>query len=80
MPLPILLTIFGLAVPLIFGVSALSLNPDLILPVVLPPLLFAATQRSSAREFRDNAGPISLLAVGLTLATAAVVLGEALLQ
>ena len=72
-PLPILLTIFGLLVPLVSGVSALPLDPDLILPVVLPPLLFAATQRSSAREFRDNARPIFLLAVGLTLATAAVV-------
>lgn len=72
-PLPILLTIFGLLVPLFSGVPALPLNPDLILPIVLPPLLFAATQRSSAREFRDNARPIFLLAVGLTLASAAVV-------
>ena len=41
--------------------------------MVLPPLLFAATQRTTAREFRDHAGAVLLLAVGLTLATAGAV-------
>ncbi len=40
---------------------------------MLPPLLFAATQRTTVREFRENAGPILLLAVGLTVATAGAV-------
>ncbi|KQR08587.1 sodium:proton antiporter [Cellulomonas sp. Leaf334] len=69
-PYPVLLTLFGLAVPLFPGVPAVSVEPDLILPLVLPPLLFAATQRSTAREFRESARPIALLAVGLTLASA----------
>lgn len=73
LPLPVLLTVYGLALPLVPGIPSLTLNPELILPVVLPPLLFAATQRSSAREFRDNAWPILLLAVGLTVATAGAV-------
>src|SRR4051812_48563108 len=64
---------FGLLVPLLPGVPPLELEPDLILPVVLPPLLFAATQRSSAREFRDHATAIMLLAVGLTVASTAAV-------
>lgn len=72
-PLPVLLTVFGLLVPFIPGVPLVSVNPDLILPVVLPPLLFAATQRATVRDFRDNARPILILAVGLTVATAAVV-------
>ncbi|WP_034610932.1 Na+/H+ antiporter [Cellulomonas sp. URHD0024] len=72
-PFPVLLTLFGLAVPLIPGVPNLSIEPDLILPLVLPPLLFAATQRATAREFRENARPILLLAVGLTVASAAAV-------
>ncbi|HET7279607.1 MAG TPA: sodium:proton antiporter [Dermatophilaceae bacterium] len=50
---------------------ALSVVPDAILPVVLPPLLFAATQRATVRQFRDQARPIFLLAVGLTVASAA---------
>lgn len=75
-PQPVLLTIFGLAVALAPGTPELHIEPDLILPVVLPPLLFAATQRTTAREFRDNAGAVFFLAVGLTIAsvaTAAVV-------
>lgn len=72
-PLPVLLTLFGLALPLIPNTPHLSIDPDLILPLVLPPLLFAATQRSTAREFRSQATPILLLAVGLTIASAAVV-------
>jgi len=70
-PLPILLTIFGLAVPFVPGVPTLAVEPELILPVVLPPLLFAATQKASAREFKENARPIIVLAVGLTVASAA---------
>jgi CPA1 family monovalent cation:H+ antiporter len=50
-----------------------SLRPDLILPLVLPPLLFAATQSASGRELRDAVRPILGLAVGLTLLTAGVV-------
>ncbi|ROS76675.1 Na+/H+ antiporter [Cellulomonas sp. PhB143] len=72
-PLPVLLTIFGLALPLLPFVPNLRIDPDLILPVVLPPLLFAATQRSTAHEFRSNARPILLLAVFLTLASAGLV-------
>lgn len=72
-PLPVLLTICGLAIPLLPGTPHLQIEPDLILPIVLPPLLFAATQRATAREFRDNARPILVLAVGLTVATTAAV-------
>ncbi|KQX69390.1 Na+/H+ antiporter [Angustibacter sp. Root456] len=72
-PSPVLLTVFGLLVPLLPWTPQLRLDPALILPVVLPPLLFAATQRSSAIEFRREAKPILLLAVGLTMATAAAV-------
>ena len=68
-PQPVLLTIFGLCLaPLPFA-PELQLDPDLILPVVLPPLLFAATQRATVHEFRDNAGAVFFLAVGLTLVT-----------
>ncbi|HZW43180.1 MAG TPA: Na+/H+ antiporter [Dermatophilaceae bacterium] len=72
-PLPVLLTVYGLALPLLPFTPALRLDPAIILPVVLPPLLFAATQRSTTNEFRQNARPILLLAVGLTVATAASV-------
>ena len=72
-PQPVLLTIFGLVIALVTPSNPLSLDPALILPVVLPPLLFAATQRTTVNEFREHAGAVFVLAVGLTLATVAVV-------
>lgn len=49
------------------------MKAELVLPVVLPQLLFAATQRATVQQFRDAAAPILLLAVGQTIATARVV-------
>jgi monovalent cation/hydrogen antiporter len=72
-PQPVLLTIFGLVIALVTPANPLSLDPALILPVVLPPLLFAATQRTTVNEFREHAGAVFVLAVGLTLATVVVV-------
>jgi Na+/H+ antiporter len=72
-PQPVLLTVFGLGVALVPGIAQPHVDPSLILPVLLPPLLFAATQRTTVGEFRESGRPILLLAVGLTVATAAVV-------
>jgi len=72
-PQPVLLTIFGLLLGLAPFIPAPDLPPELILPLVLPPLLFAATQTTSLVELRRAAGPILGLAVGLTVATAALV-------
>ena len=72
-PPPVALLLFGLVVGLAPGTAELAIDPELVLPVVLPPLLFAATQRTTVREFREQAGPVLLLAVGLTLSTVVVV-------
>ncbi len=72
-PQPVLLTVFGLALALVPGTPQLAIEPSLVLPLVLPPLLFAATQRTTVREFRAHARPVLLMAVGLTLATIVVV-------
>ncbi len=72
-PQPVALTIFGLVLASLPFAPELRLEPEYILPVVLPPLLFAATQRATVREFRDNAGAVLLLAVGLTLFTVGAV-------
>ncbi len=72
-PLPVVLTVYGLGLAFIPGAGPLPLSPELILPVVLPPLLFAATLRSTVGRFRRDARPIAVLAVGLTLASAAAV-------
>ncbi|MGQ7294978.1 Na+/H+ antiporter [Quadrisphaera sp. KR29] len=72
-PQPVLLTVYGLVLGLVPAVPSPQLPPDLILPLVLPPLLFAATQVTSVRELREAARPVLGLAVGLTLLTAALV-------
>jgi Na+/H+ antiporter len=68
-PYPILLVLGGLALGFVPGVPALELPPDLVLVAVLPPLLYSSAFFTSLRELRTNVRQISLLAVGLVLAT-----------
>ncbi|MGI8680052.1 MAG: Na+/H+ antiporter [Jatrophihabitans sp.] len=73
LPYPILLLVFGLLVAFVPGLPRLDISPDLILPLVLPPLLFAAARRTSWREFLDNRRAIGLLAVALVVVTTLIV-------
>ena len=72
-PYPILLVLGGLALPVVPGIPDVELEPDLVLLVMLPPLLYAAAFFAPLRELRRNVTAISLLAVGLVLATMVVV-------
>jgi monovalent cation/hydrogen antiporter len=72
-PYPILLVIGGLILGMIPGLPTVTLDSDLVFLVFLPPILWAAAYFTSLREFRENIRPISLLAVGLVLATSAAV-------
>jgi len=72
-PYPILLTIGGLAIGFIPGIPEIELDPDIVLLVFLPPLLYAAAFFSNLRELRDHWRPISLLAIGLVVVTTAAV-------
>ena len=68
-PYPILLMAGGLGLGLIPGLPDVTLPPELVFLVFLPPLLYAAAYFSSLRELRANLRPISILAIGLVLAT-----------
>ncbi|BBY26168.1 Na+/H+ antiporter [Mycolicibacterium sediminis] len=70
LPYPVLLLALGLAVAYVPGLPTPSIEPDLILPLVLPPLLFAAARRTSWRQFLDNRRAIGLLAIALVGVTA----------
>ena len=48
---------------------SVELAPDLVFVLFLPPILFAAAYFTPIRDFRANARPILLLAVGLVLFT-----------
>jgi CPA1 family monovalent cation:H+ antiporter len=76
-PYPVLLVLGGLALALVPGLPSVQLHPDLVFLVVLPPILWSAAYFTSLRDFRQNLRPISLLAVGLVLATTAVVAAAA---
>ena len=70
-PYPIFLVLGGLVLGVVPGLPTVTLHPDLVFLVFLPPILWAAAYFTSLREFRQNLRPISLLAVGLVLATTA---------
>ncbi|WP_448627532.1 Na+/H+ antiporter [Geodermatophilus sp. URMC 64] len=70
---PLLLVVVGLAASFVPGIPDYAIDPDLILLLVLPPLLYSAALDSSYLRIRDNVRTIGLLAVGLVLVTTAVV-------
>jgi Na+/H+ antiporter len=72
-PYPILLVVGGAAIGFLPGVPDVQLDPDLVLVIVLPPLLYSAAFFSSLRDLRDNLRPISMLAIGLVVATTVAV-------
>jgi Na+/H+ antiporter len=76
-PYPILLVLGGLALGFVPGMPELELPPDLVLVAVLPPLLYSAAFFTSLRELRANVRPISLLSIGLVLATTVAVAAAA---
>ena len=72
-PYPILLVIAGIGVALIPTQHRVELQPELVLLVFLPPLIYDASLDTSAREVRSQIRPILFLAVGLVVATMTVV-------
>jgi CPA1 family monovalent cation:H+ antiporter len=72
-PYPILLVLGGLVLGFVPGLPPVRINPDIVFFVFLPPVLWAAAFFTSFRDFKANLRPIGLLAVGLVLATTAVV-------
>jgi len=66
---PLVLVLAGLLGGLIPGFKQIDLDPELVLYVLLPPLLWSAGLESSYVALRRNIRPIGMLAVGLPLAT-----------
>jgi Na+/H+ antiporter len=70
---PLGLVVAGLAGSAIPVLHDVHLDPQLVLYVILPPLLWSAGLESSYLAMRKNIRSIGLLAVGLPLATTVVV-------
>src|SRR5215475_11222987 len=72
-PYPIVMVVGGLLLGFVPGIPDVTLNPDLIFLIVLPPLLYAAAWTTSWRDFRYNLVSIFFLAFGLVAFTVAAV-------
>lgn len=70
---PIFLVIAGLGIGFIPGIPQLSLDPDLIFLIFLPPLLYEAAWYTSWKDFWKWKRPIALLAFGLVFFTSTVI-------
>lgn len=70
---PILLVLTGFALSYVPGVPDYRIDPNVVLLLFLPPLLYTAAWRTSNHSFRANLRPIGLLSVGLVLFTTLVV-------
>jgi CPA1 family monovalent cation:H+ antiporter len=68
-PYPIALVIGGGALGFLPELPQFPFDPQFILVLVLPPILYQAALLTSWRDFSANVRPIGLLAVGLVIAT-----------
>jgi NhaP-type Na+/H+ or K+/H+ antiporter len=59
----------GCAIGFVPGMPRVQLDPDLVLLLFLPFLLYGAAFFSSLRDLRANVRPIGLLAIGLVTVT-----------
>jgi monovalent cation/hydrogen antiporter len=72
-PAPILMLVAGAAIAFAPGIPRVALNPELVLVLLLPPLLYSSGVGMSWRGFRSNLRPILLLAIGCVMFTASAV-------
>ena len=69
LPYPIALVIGGSALGFVPGLPQLPFDPQLLLVLVLPPILYQAALLTSWRDFKANIRPIGFLAIGLVIVT-----------
>ena len=72
-PFPTLFVLGGLGLAIVPGMPRIKLEPELILLVFLPPLLFSAAAESPIRDLRANLQPLVRLSIGLVIFTMVIV-------
>ena len=72
-PTPLVLVVVGAAASFLPHTPEISLDPDLVLHALLPPLLYATAVRTSLFDFRHNKTSIVSLSVVLVVFTPGVV-------
>jgi CPA1 family monovalent cation:H+ antiporter len=69
----ILLVVAGVGIALVPGLPKVTLAPEVVLLVILPPLIYSAGVAMSWRDFQFNLRPIALLAFGCVIFTTCAV-------
>jgi Na+/H+ antiporter len=72
-PYPILLVLAGIGIGFTPWLPDISLDPEIVFLLFLPPVLYAAAWSTSWYEFKSAGRPISLLAIGCVLFTTTAV-------
>ncbi|MFP3595437.1 Na+/H+ antiporter [Chryseobacterium sp. SIMBA_029] len=70
-PTPMLLLIAGILIGFIPAMPEIEINPEIIMLLFLPPLLYDAAFNISFPQFKTNLNTISTLAIGLVFLTTA---------
>ena len=68
-PYPIVLVVGGLFMGFVPGLPEVALDPELVLVIFLPPLLYSAAFFANLHDLKRDVRGISLLAIGLVLTT-----------
>lgn len=72
-PYPILLVLAGIGIGAIPGLPRVSLDPEVVFLIFLPPILYASAWTTSWKDFREAKRPITLLAIGCVIFTTCAV-------
>ncbi|HZC32781.1 MAG TPA: Na+/H+ antiporter, partial [Candidatus Bathyarchaeia archaeon] len=72
-PYPTLFVLGGLGLAFVPGLPRIALQPNLVLLVFLPPLLFSAAVETPIRDLRANLAPLARLSVGLVIFTMVII-------
>nr|WP_068886738.1 Na+/H+ antiporter [Pedobacter panaciterrae] len=71
LPVPVLLLLAGIGVGFIPAIPGIELNPEIVMLLFLPPLLYDAAFNISFEGFKTNINTIGALAIGLVFITTA---------
>lgn len=69
LPFPILLLTAGLIIGYVPGLPEMAMDPHVIFVLIIPPLLYDASTKTSWHEFKTSIRPISALAIMLVFFT-----------
>ncbi len=81
-PYPIVLVLGAIPLGYLPGVPHVALDPELVLVIFLPPLLYVAAFFADLRALRADARALSLTSIGLVLVTtcSVAIVGHALID